>query len=358
MKSDESVTTYFTKTMIVANKMRFHGERMDDVVIVEKILHSLSTKYNYVVCSIKESKDVDTLCLDESSLLVHKQNMNRDTPADEQALKASMSIPSSNSRGRGRGKRKGRGRGKGRGDQNNSNGNDNHSQGREKEETSNFIEKQEAETLLMAVESSRKLEPNIWYVDTGCSNHMSRSKSSFSFLDEDFHSTVSFGDSSTVEVMVKRDIKIKIKNGFVETISNVLYVPDLKSNLLSASQLQEKGYVITIKQDTCEIYDPIRGAIAVIQMSSNRLFPLKIQTIQSCLAAEFWWIENSQLEDYGDRTSSNSSPFPNCDPTTFESVVKEDKWRKAMNDEIDAIERNKAWELCDLPKGHKTIGVK
>ena len=50
--------------------------------------------------------------------------------------------------------------------------------------------------------------------------------------------------------------------------------------------------------------------------------------------------------------------FSDCDPTTFESAVKEEKWRKTMNDEIDAIERNDTWELCDLPKEHKTIGVK
>eukprot|EP00257_Ricinus_communis_P019757 XP_015578839.1 uncharacterized protein LOC107261771 [Ricinus communis] len=57
-----------------------------------------------------------------------------------------------------------------------------------------------------------------------------------------FHSTVSFGDCSTVNVMGKGDIKIRTKNGFIETISNVFYVPDLKSNLLSAGQLQEKCY--------------------------------------------------------------------------------------------------------------------
>ena len=50
--------------------------------------------------------------------------------------------------------------------------------------------------------------------------------------------------------------------------------------------------------------------------------------------------------------------FSYCDPTTFESVVKDAKWRKAMDDEIEAIERNDTWELTSLPKGHKTIGVK
>ena len=86
---------------------------------------------------------------------------------------------------------------------------------------------------------------------------MSGSKSSFFHLNEDFHSTVSFGDSSSIKVKGKGDIKIKTRNGFAETISNVLYVPDLKSNLLSVGQLQEKGYEIFISKGTCEIFYPV-----------------------------------------------------------------------------------------------------
>ena len=29
-----------------------------------------------------------------------------------------------------------------------------------------------------------------------------------------------------------------------------------------------------------------------------------------------------------------------------------------MDDEINSIEKNDTWEMCNLPKGHKTIGVK
>ncbi|KAA0060231.1 Retrovirus-related Pol polyprotein from transposon TNT 1-94 [Cucumis melo var. makuwa] len=32
--------------------------------------------------------------------------------------------------------------------------------------------------------------------------------------------------------------------------------------------------------------------------------------------------------------------------------------QRAMDEEIEAIKRNNTWELTDLPKGHKTIGVK
>ena len=66
----------------------------------------------------------------------------------------------------------------------------------------------------------------------------------------------------------------------------MLYVPDLKSNLLSAGQLQEKGYEIFISKSTCENFYPVRGTIAVIKMNSNGLFPLKIESIHSSLMAK------------------------------------------------------------------------
>lgn len=94
----------------------------------------------------------------------------------------------------------------------------------------------------------------------------------------------------------------------MEIIFNVFYVPDLKSNLLSASQLQDKGYVITIQKGACEIYDPSRGAIAVVQMSSNRLFPLKIKSAQLCLLTEvkdpswLWHFRNGHLNFGGLKT--------------------------------------------------------
>ena len=58
------------------------------------------------------------------------------------------------------------------------------------------MKKKEEETLLMKVHDNKnKLEADIWYLDTGCSNHMCRSKSFFSHLNEDYHTTLSFGDN-------------------------------------------------------------------------------------------------------------------------------------------------------------------
>ncbi|KAH1114545.1 hypothetical protein J1N35_007923 [Gossypium stocksii] len=79
---------------------------MEDVTIVEKILHSRISKFDYVVCAIEESKDIDELSLNElqNRLLLHKQKMNRNSASEEQALKASTIISSSSFRGRGKGR--------------------------------------------------------------------------------------------------------------------------------------------------------------------------------------------------------------------------------------------------------------
>lgn len=103
MKSGESVSDFFSRTMAIVNKMRVHGEKIEDVTVLEKILRSMTPKFNYVVCSIEESKDIDTLSIDElqGSLLVHEQKMTQQD-TEEQALQASTNI-SQKGRGKGRG---------------------------------------------------------------------------------------------------------------------------------------------------------------------------------------------------------------------------------------------------------------
>ncbi|KAG6394895.1 hypothetical protein SASPL_145486 [Salvia splendens] len=74
MKVGETITTYFARVMTIANQMRSYGEQMSESTIVEKILRTLTERFNYIVVLIEESKDIDSLTIDElqSSLVVHK----------------------------------------------------------------------------------------------------------------------------------------------------------------------------------------------------------------------------------------------------------------------------------------------
>jgi anaerobic ribonucleoside-triphosphate reductase len=46
------------------------------------------------------------------------------------------------------------------------------------------------------------------------------------------------------------------------------------------------------------------------------------------------------------------------DPTNYDEAVKEKKWQEAMKLKIQAIEKNRMWELVSLPDQAKKIGVK
>ena len=64
--------------MGIANKMTIHGDKLDDVAIIKKILKSMAPKFDYVVCSIEESNNTNEMSIDElqSSLLVYEQRLN------------------------------------------------------------------------------------------------------------------------------------------------------------------------------------------------------------------------------------------------------------------------------------------
>ncbi|KAA0055477.1 retrovirus-related Pol polyprotein from transposon TNT 1-94 [Cucumis melo var. makuwa] len=89
--------------MAITNKMLMFGDKSEDIIIIEKILISLTPKFNFVVCAIEESKNIDDLSLDElhSSLLVHEQKLKQQDN-EEQALKASIETLSSSKEVRGR----------------------------------------------------------------------------------------------------------------------------------------------------------------------------------------------------------------------------------------------------------------
>ncbi|KAG8389982.1 hypothetical protein BUALT_Bualt01G0036000 [Buddleja alternifolia] len=96
--------------------------------------------------------------------------------------------------------------------------------------------------LLMVTTASETANHHTWFLDTGCTNHICGKKELFVDLDDSVHSKVRFADDSTISVMGKGRILIKLKNGDHKYISDVFYVPEIKYNLLSMGQLIEKGY--------------------------------------------------------------------------------------------------------------------
>jgi len=62
-------------------------------------------------------------------------------------------------------------------------------------------------TIFLAHDDS-SVQNDVWYLDSGASNHMYRKKALFMKLAEGVHESVSLGDSSKLSIEGKRKIKI------------------------------------------------------------------------------------------------------------------------------------------------------
>ena len=71
------------------------------------------------------------------------------------------------------------------------------------------------------------------------------------------------------------------------------------------------------------------------------------------------WVENFRVEGINEEKITHLSLFANRDPTIFKLHSKKKKIKKkATDDEVNFVEKNDTWELCDITKGQKAIGVK
>ncbi|GAA0173161.1 transmembrane signal receptor [Lithospermum erythrorhizon] len=296
MQKSDTIEDYFAKITQIANKLRSNGEEMTDTKIVEKILRTLTDKFTYICVSIEESTDTGNMTVDElqSTLSMHEKKFQRFQKEEEDQVLKVESRYGSSSRGRGRDSfRRGRGGGRQPFSKTTIECYKCHKMGHfqyecptwKKEAHYTTVEEEEDDMLLMAQsEVSGKELSKVWFIDSGCSNHMCRSEELFTSLDKTFSHSVKLGNDTKLTVIGKGIVKIKLNN-VTYSIGDVYFVPELKTNLLSVGQLQEKGLSIVFKNGKCCVFHPTRGEIVQTNMKANRMFML-ISEVQICSDAE------------------------------------------------------------------------
>ncbi|XP_058784862.1 uncharacterized protein LOC131659726 [Vicia villosa] len=94
-----------------------------------------------------------------------------------------------------------------------------------------------------------------WYLQSGCSTHMTGRKDWFVQINQVAKNKVKFADDSTLMAEGVGDVLIGKNNGGHSKIKDVLYIRSIKCNLLSIGQLLEKGYHIRREDKILRVVD-------------------------------------------------------------------------------------------------------
>ncbi|CAL8993143.1 unnamed protein product [Prunus brigantina] len=162
--------------------MKSYGEDISDQRIVQKLLISLSREYDSITEVIEETKDIETIGVQECERFGHlAKDCSGKTP-----------------------------------------------------QAAHYAKHMEEEgTMFYACHAAFAIKnSSVWYVDSACSNHMTSHESLLIDIDTNVTAKVNMGTGDLVQAIGKGTLMIETKSG-PRHIKEVMLVPGLDENLLS-----------------------------------------------------------------------------------------------------------------------------
>ncbi|KAH9725866.1 hypothetical protein KPL70_008032 [Citrus sinensis] len=130
-----------------------------------------------------------------------------------------------------------------------------------------------------------KKKKNKWYLDSGCSRHMIGNYGWFSsFTKIENGGDVSFGDNSKGKILGIGNVG-KVSSTLIE---NVCLVENLKHNLISISQLCDKGYKVIFDKLSCVIENSCDDKTLFVGNRCGNVYIIDIEcasTLDKCFSA-------------------------------------------------------------------------
>eukprot|EP00253_Pinus_taeda_P022515 PITA_22515 len=92
MHSNESIANYFLRIDEIVNCMRNLGEEFKEVVLVEKVLRSLSAKFDSKVSAIEEKEDLQKIIMMQLHRILTAYEMRKEGPSDMREVAFEVSV--------------------------------------------------------------------------------------------------------------------------------------------------------------------------------------------------------------------------------------------------------------------------
>ncbi|XP_049394550.1 uncharacterized protein LOC125858797 [Solanum stenotomum] len=234
MIESEKIDEYCTRVMNIVNEKRNHGDTISDQQVVEKILIIVTEKYEYIVPITKEMKDLSK-DHDDSSMKVEEKGEKSTSLFCKICKRANHNAEKYWHKGK---------------PQCNFRKIFGHIENdcwHKQQDQTNFCEEQEEEmeeNLFFASQCDVSAKSNKWYIDSGCSNHMTGDEKVFLSINSSITTKERMGNGVSVDAKDKATISINIKRS----------------------------------DNYCKIYDKIEPNQVIVEVEmTKRKFPLQIQ---------------------------------------------------------------------------------
>ena len=125
---------------------------------------------------------------------------------------------------------------------------------------------------------------NDWIIDSGATAHMTANKKKLSNKKTSIVNHVTVANNEKLSIMGIGDVNQRVgSNGkfYDLKLTNVQYVPNICTNLISVSQMEKKGHEIIFNKNGCRIVDEKKNIIATGSLIDNMF---KLDTVSSELA--------------------------------------------------------------------------
>lgn len=131
-----------------------------------------------------------------------------------------------------------------------------------------------------------KNQSSEWILDSGATEHMCSQKEKFIELTP-VKSQVEIANAEKIEVAGVGSILLKPTSECSDEtflLANVLYVPKLDSNLLSAGRIEEMGITVCFQDGKAVMRDPKQGKVILTAHRQDRLYKIKEITHKACFS--------------------------------------------------------------------------
>ena len=261
MIDQESVVEYFTQILTLTNQMKNYGEKLKDMMIIDKIMRTLTPRFDHIVITIEQGTNLERMRVEElqgipkvQEFRLNERNyfISSDQSLQTQTYKGNSNDGGKNKNEKGKWKNKGENSSEGLSNWNQNHNEENnkknggknkggkkkfnkkriqcyncHKQGHfvdecwdkkvtrkedEAQQGHNEVSDSDDDVLLMETTNLEDDNFDLQYLDIGCSNHMTGHKKRFVNLDEKVKSQIKFVDNSIVtaegtgKVMIQEDM--------------------------------------------------------------------------------------------------------------------------------------------------------